>query len=172
MMYFDFFDIILFILLFFSCLFLTGFIIAKQKERNSLKNIVLKANLEQQKLLFPTKVKAIERFALFIERLKIENLSQRIKPISEVTELYKLLLIATIEQEFNHNAVQHIYISEASYQSVVNAKNVTISHIELSAKENPNSLTDFREALIKPSSDLPLSISSSLLSLKRELSSL
>ncbi|MCF6213648.1 MAG: hypothetical protein L3J45_06435 [Flavobacteriaceae bacterium] len=169
-MYYDLFDIILLILLIFSCGFLVRYTLLKQHEKNAIKRAVIKANFEQQKILYPLKVKAVERFSLFIERLKIENLTNRIKPISEFVDHYKLLLIATIEQEFNHNAVQHIYISSASYQLLIRAKNSIINQIESDTESS--TIADYKESILKSSSEIELTIASALSSLKRELNNL
>lgn len=168
-MYFDFFDIIILIIIFFSCLFLIGYVLLKLYEKTRTKLALIKASLIQQQLVYPEKVKAIERFALFLERLKIENLIVRIKPISENVLHYKLLLNATIEQEFNHNAVQHIYISETCYVAIQNAKSVMVQQIDKLSQTENCSISEFQNLLITENSAINQYIITALALLKLEL---
>ena len=61
---------------------------------------------------FPLKLQAYERLVLFCERISIDNLIYRINQTNmNGKELQHALLIA-IQQEFEHNLTQQIYVSE------------------------------------------------------------
>ena len=71
----------------------------------------------------------------------------RIPPISENTSDYLQLLIANIEQEFAHNLVQQIYISEATWTAIYAGKTAVINKLKEVA-ENATSANDLREKML------------------------
>jgi hypothetical protein len=79
----------------------------------------------------------------------------RIPPISEDTNDYLQLLIANIDQEFEHNLVQQIYISEDAWTAICAAKNAITNKLKQVAG-NSNSANSFREnVLVDYSKTLP-----------------
>ncbi|MCM4154599.1 hypothetical protein [Gramella sp. AN32] len=105
---------------------------------------------ENQKTALPLKLQAYERLALFLERISPGKLLFRIKPNSDEADLYASLLIASIEQEFEHNLAQQIYISSDCWDYIKTAKNATIAMIrKVAASENVNSANDLRETILK-----------------------
>ena len=70
----------------------------------------------------PIRLQAYERLLLFCERINPIKLVIRINPIGEDNNSYLHLLINNIEQEFEHNLVQQLYISEESWQAVLASK--------------------------------------------------
>jgi hypothetical protein len=105
--------------------------------------------LKHKKETLPIRIQAYERLALLTERLSLGNLLSRVKPTNQDKESYEELLIKTVEQEFEHNLVQQIYVSDECWQVIKTAKNTTISKIR---KTNmSDSITDaykLREKLI------------------------
>ena len=77
----------------------------------------------------PIRLQAYERMALFLERIAPSKLLIRTKPTSSDEDTYESLLVATIEQEFEHNLSQQIYISDDCWNIIVAAKNATIQLI-------------------------------------------
>lgn len=84
---------------------------------------------ETQKHALPIRLQAYERMALFLERITPAKLLIRISPTSSNKEDYESLLIANIEQEFEHNLSQQIYISDKCWSIISAAKNATIQLI-------------------------------------------
>jgi len=66
---------------------------------------------------------------LFLERISAHHLLQRVSPIAPQPEAYKDLLIQTIEQEYEHNLSQQIYVSEPCWRMITAAKNSSIQQI-------------------------------------------
>jgi len=58
------------------------------------------------------RLQAYERMTLFLERINPSQLLVRITPISEDKKDYQNFVIAQIEQEYEHNLAQQIYISD------------------------------------------------------------
>ena len=77
----------------------------------------------------PIRLQAYERMALFLERITPSKLLIRVSPTSSDEDTYESLLVATIEQEFEHNLSQQIYVSDECWNIIVAAKNATIQLI-------------------------------------------
>ncbi|HET8886190.1 MAG TPA: hypothetical protein VFM70_07570 [Salinimicrobium sp.] len=101
---------------------------------------------ENQKQSLPLRLQAYERLSLFLERISPGNLLLRVNPVSSNKEDYERLLIRHIEQEFEHNLAQQIYVSDQCWNAVRASKNATISIIRrtnMSDKiENSNKLRE------------------------------
>jgi hypothetical protein len=79
----------------------------------------------------------------------------RIPPISTDTKDYLDLLIANINQEFEHNLVQQIYISEDTWTAIYASKNAVTNKLKQIA-ETATSADNLRESvLIEYSKTIP-----------------
>ena len=114
-------------------------------QQNAEKKMELLYNRKKDAL--PIKLQAYERMLLFCERINPAKIVVRIKPISETTNDYLQLLINNIEQEFEHNLVQQIYISSNTWTAILGAKNATLNKLKQVA-ETSNSANDFRENIL------------------------
>lgn len=90
---------------------------------------------ENQKQALPIRLQAYERMALFLERINPVKLMIRVAPLSSDKSDYMNLLIQNIEQEFEHNVTQQIYLSDACWLMIVNAKNAIIQHLRNTAAD-------------------------------------
>jgi hypothetical protein len=115
------------------------------KNQNSEKKFELLAQRKKESL--PIKLQAYERMLLFCERINPVKMLLRIKPLTDKTADYLQLLIANIEQEFEHNLVQQIYLSNDTWLSVVAAKNAIINKLKQVA-ENASSANELRENVL------------------------
>jgi len=110
---------------------------------------------------------------LFLERMAPNNLLIRIQPISQRKEDYEQLLIQNIEQEFEHNLAQQIYLTDECWNIIVTAKNTTIQRIRNCDISNASITADkFRELILTKSMDTPSASSAALAYLKNEVSDL
>ena len=110
---------------------------------NTRANVLAKKN----KVVLTVKLQAYERMLLFSDRINPTKILVRIPPISENTQEYLQLLMGNIEQEFEHNLVQQMYVSTDAWTAVVGAKNAVLKklkHVAESAK-NANA---FRETVL------------------------
>ena len=89
---------------------------------------------ENQKIALPLRLQAYERMALFMERINPSQLMVRINPISPNKHDYENFIIAHIEQEFEHNIAQQIYISDKCWAVILTAKNAIIQMVRSAAK--------------------------------------
>jgi len=138
---------------------------------NKRRHYILHKSL--QKEILPVKLQAYERLTLFLERMAPNNLLIRIHPISQRKEDYEQLLIQNIEQEFEHNLAQQIYLTDECWNIIVTAKNTTIQLIRTCDSSNSTTTADkFRELILTKSLDSPSASSTALAYLKNEVHNL
>ncbi|EIJ40309.1 hypothetical protein [Galbibacter orientalis] len=102
---------------------------------------------EMDKNTLPIRLQAYERMALFLERINPSKLLIRVAPENADKELYEAQLIATIENEFDHNLAQQIYISDECWNVIKASKNATIQIIR-KAGMNADSANKLREEVL------------------------
>ncbi|WP_026933893.1 hypothetical protein [Christiangramia echinicola] len=139
-------------------------------EENRRRFLILREN---QKTALPIRLQAYERFALFLERISPGKILFRVKATSEDLDMYSNLLIASIEQEFEHNIAQQIYVSNECWDYVKTAKNATISMIRNAAgKESVTNPDELRELILKSLMDRQPPTDAALSYIKKEVKSL
>lgn len=126
---------------------------------------------ENQKQALPIRLQAYERLALFLERINPSKLLVRIAPFNSDKLEYANLLVQHIEQEFDHNLSQQIYISDNTWTIILTAKNTTIQIIrQHAATISISDAQSLREAILNSlsTSDAPSNFALSFL--KKEVS--
>jgi hypothetical protein len=104
---------------------------------------------DNQKAALPVKLQAYERLALFLERIHPNKLLIRIAPLSQSKEDYQNLLIHHIDQEFEHNLAQQIYVSNDCWTMITTAKNTIIQNIrKTTLDENIPNAEKLREQIL------------------------
>jgi len=105
---------------------------------------------EAQNKVLPMRLQAYERVTLFLERIDPNKLLLRIKPYNDNIDDYEQLLIKNIEQEYDHNLTQQIYLSQECWNLVNAAKNATIHIIRQGVMHEKNTNADMlREWLLR-----------------------
>lgn len=105
---------------------------------------------EGKKATMPNRLQAYERLTLVMERINPSKLLVRITPTDDNKELYVQKLLVSIEQEFEHNLSQQIYISEGCWNALIASKNATRNLIlEVSKNATIQSSQNLREAVLK-----------------------
>ncbi len=99
----------------------------KQISKNESNRRTYNLLKENQKTALPLRLQAYERMALFLERISPNNLLIRVVPSSENKPAYFKKLLANIEQEYEHNLAQQIYISSDCWKTIITAKNSTLN---------------------------------------------
>ncbi|MBI9042578.1 hypothetical protein [Lutibacter sp.] len=123
------------------------FLTHTKSEEVKMKLSMVKANRKQA---LPVRLQAYERMTLFLERMNPSNLLLRITSINDDKKAYATSLINTIEQEFEHNISQQIYISEKCWSVIVASKNATVHIIKKSSdNETIRTAQQLREEILK-----------------------
>ena len=121
----------------------------------------------------PTRMQAYERMTLFLERIKPENLVVRVKSGKMEKEAYERLLITSIEQEFEHNIAQQIYITEEAWNIVRSAKNATIKLVrQVAMIEKTNTADGLRSSILNQSMEKTTPSATALSFLREEVRNL
>lgn len=88
---------------------------------------------ENQKQALPLRLQAYERLALFLERINPTKLLIRVAPLGTDKMDYQNLLVHHIEQEYEHNLTQQIYVTDECWTMILTAKNTIIQNIRKTA---------------------------------------
>lgn len=128
---------------------------------------------ENKKSSLPVKLQAFERMTLYLERINPSKLLIRVTSINNDKNAYTLSLINTIEQEFEHNLTQQIYISEKCWSIIIASKNATIQLISKTSKEEAIlNAQELREVLLQNILKTPAPTNTALAFIKDEVRSL
>ena len=97
-----------------------------------------KSDNQTNTTVVPLKIQAYERLVLYLERIRYAVLVKRIfMPGMSRTDL-QFALIQNVQDEFEHNLAQRLYISEASWFNVVIVKDEVLKNINATFGENPD----------------------------------
>jgi len=120
----------------------------------------------------PIRLQAYERMALFLERLSLPNLVVRVAPKSSDKGAYEDLLIRTIENEFEHNLSQQIYLTDELWNVIKAAKSATIQMIRKAGLSETDSADKLREDILTETMDKQSPSATALSFVKKEISEL
>ncbi len=129
------------------------------------------ALLQRKKDGLPIKIQAYERMVLFCDRLNPIKLLIRVKPMNENIEDYLQLLLQNIEQEFEHNSVQQIYISETCWNVIITAKSAISGKLKHVASTCKNA-QELREHMMTAYKDVAPPTDTAVSYIKREVQKL
>ncbi|HLA54648.1 MAG TPA: hypothetical protein VK623_00985 [Flavobacterium sp.] len=125
---------------------------------------------ENQKGALPLRLQAYERMTLYMERIDPAKLLIRIAPISEDKTDYANFVVAQIEQEFEHNLTQQIYMSDECWTIISTAKNATMQMIRKAAlSDSVGSADQLREAILNDLFDKATPSSAALAYIRNEV---
>lgn len=94
--------------------------------RNSVDLREQELKLKTREVSLPLRLQAFERLVLLMERISINNLLIRLSSSGMSVQDYTFELIHTINQEFEHNLAQQLYVSNAAWEKVKGAKDTMI----------------------------------------------
>lgn len=100
---------------------------------------------QQGSTTLPLRLQAYERLALFCERISIPNLIMRLKTDGMQSGALRVALMMAIQQEFEHNLTQQVYVSEKLWEIVKLSRTDTVNVVtsvaeEIDPKANANEL--------------------------------
>ncbi len=85
----------------------------------------------------PLQLQAFERLVILCERISLPALISRVNQPQLSARDMQLMLIETIKQEFEYNASQQIYVSQAAWEAVRNLRDQTLLIINTIARTLP-----------------------------------
>jgi hypothetical protein len=121
--------------------FLIVYFMLKSFFDNELNKRRIDIRIEQNKILTPVKMQAYERLVILMERMTPNNLVFRVMRSGISASQLKQDLITDINNEFNHNLSQQIYVSPQAWQIVRITKEEMINLINTAyARLGPNAV--------------------------------
>lgn len=117
------------------------------KNEDGRRRFLLQKDLQVNTM--PLRLQAYERMAIFLERISPSKLMIRVTPTSSDKQSYESLLIASVEQEFEHNLSQQIYVTDDCWNIICAAKNATIQLIRKASQlEKTDTANNLREVVL------------------------
>jgi hypothetical protein len=99
--------------------------------------------LKQQEMVLPLRLQAYERLSLFCERISPAIMLLRFRPDGLSVAELQVALLLNIQQEYEHNVTQQVYVSEQLWQILKIARDDSVSMIAMGA-ENLDPKADAR----------------------------
>ena len=98
----------------------------------------------------PQITQAYERLIILVERIDLQKLVVRVAPISTLKQDYASFLIQNIEQEYDFNISQQLYVSEEAWALIATAKQTIIQQIlKTSLKDDVLTANDLQQHLLQ-----------------------
>ena len=127
---------------------------------------------DSQTNTLPIRLQAYERMALFLERISIPSLVVRVAPKSSDKNDYENLLVRNIENEFDHNLSQQIYLTDECWNIIKAAKSATIQLIRKVGMSESDSADKLREDILNQTMDKQSPSATALSYVKKEIGDL
>jgi hypothetical protein len=123
--------------------------------RHQTQMYVMEGRRSKESLTLPLRLQAYERLILLFTRIDIPDLVLRLKAPGSSTGALKAALLLAIQQEFEHNLTQQLYVSESLWQVLQQARMQTMDLVMAAADGLPE--TSDGEAYARQLIDLALS---------------
>lgn len=127
------------------------YLMFKQYFQHQLQTQLFNSRREKTQTTLPLRLQAYERLIMLCERIDLTELVLRLKTPDTSASALKAALLIAIQQEFEHNLTQQLYISEELWNILIVAKNKTMDLIMLAGyglNENANA-DEYAQNLIK-----------------------
>jgi hypothetical protein len=117
--------------------FLTVYYLMKGffENQRALKHLEIRQSSQKQTI--PLKLQAYERLALFCERIAIPNLLLRMREEGMSSKDLRISMLLAIQQEFEYNLTQQVYVSEQLWEIIKLARDETVNIINEVCNELP-----------------------------------
>ncbi len=90
---------------------------------------VLEFKQNQSGTTIPSRLQAYERLSLFCERIAVPSLMLRLREEEQTNAALRMAMLITIQQEFEYNITQQVYVSEQLWQIIKIARDNTVLDI-------------------------------------------
>lgn len=90
------------------------------------------------KLIVPLRIQAYERLLLYIERIQFPVLIKRVFIPTMTKNDFQFSLLQNVQDEFEHNLAQRLYVSEETWHLISLAKEEVMQNINAVFNDNPD----------------------------------
>ncbi len=122
-------------------------VVVFKKEEKSKDNAVDKSGNDNElkavsmKFVVPLKIQAYERLLFYVERIQFPVLVKRVFHPAISKNDFHFSLMQNVQDEFEHNLSQRLYVSEATWQLVVLAKEEVLQNVNAVFNDSENEET-------------------------------
>lgn len=113
--------------------FLTVYFLFKKYIEGQLKLKAMELKEQQAQTGVPLKFQAYERLSLFCERISMPNLLMRLPAGDMNNAQYQVALLLAIQQEYEHNITQQVYVSAQLWSIIKAAKDDAVNFVSIVA---------------------------------------
>ena len=96
---------------------------------------------EKTQTVTPVRLQAYERLSLLCDRISISQLVARLQTVGASARDLQMAMLIAINQEFEHNGTQHIYVSKKLWDIIFLLRNNTTDIINFVAQQLPSDAT-------------------------------
>ena len=130
--------------------FLVCYVIINKAMEDHTARLQLELRKTTASLLTPLKLQAYERMILFLERISPQNLIIQYNDGIASANGLKHLMEAAVNQEFNHNLSQQIYVSNQAWNiiKVVKEEVIQLLHTTASSMNANSTGVDYSKAIV------------------------
>ncbi len=111
--------------------FFTVYVLMKQYQEGLRAERSHETLQKQRKTTLPLRLTAYERLSLFCERISIPAMVMRVKTPNMQAAAMRLALMMAVQQEFEHNITQQVYVSDQLWQIIKLSKDDILNMINL-----------------------------------------
>lgn len=90
-----------------------------------------------QKEITPIRLRGYERLALLLERTTPEAMLRDLAVESLTAQQISTLLVQRVRQEYDHNLSQQIYVSDATWDAIIEAREQMVLFLSTTARQFP-----------------------------------
>lgn len=105
-------------------------------------------NKRKSDVVIPLKIQAYERLVLYLERIRFSVLVKRVFMPGMSRADLQFALIQNVQDEFEHNLAQRLYVSEPTWFNVVIIKDEVLKSINAAFGENQDADTAMMAQII------------------------
>ena len=147
----------------------------KKNETNSIpafmnEDINVDLQVVSRKIIIPLKIQACERLLLYIERIQFPVLVKRVFMPQMSRNDFQFSILQNVQDEFEHNLAQRLYVSEQTWQLIVLAKEEVLQNVNAVFNDNPDA--DVAMIAQKLASFANPVVEQAVISIKREFNAL
>lgn len=156
-------------------LVISYFVIFKGKKSENVmsepsRDVFDESRIESKKIIVPLKIQACERLLLYIERIQFPVLIKRVFVPSMTRDDFQFSLLQNVQDEFEHNLAQRLYVTEETWRLIVLSKEEVLQNINEVFNNNPDaSVTAIAQQLVSFDNTM---VEKAVINIKREFNSL
>ena len=118
------------------------FIMLRKEDKPKKSIDIMKSDSELKsvsyKLIVPLKIQAYERLVLYIERIQFPVLVKRVFHPGISRNDFQFSILQNVQDEFEHNLAQRLYVSESTWQLILMAKEEVLQNVNAVFNDNPD----------------------------------